>query len=31
MEVDTGASISLSNFNTYNDKKGEENELLPVG
>lgn len=30
MEVDTGASISLLNFNTYNALKAEENELLPT-
>lgn len=28
MEVDTGASISLLNFSTYNEIKVEENELL---
>ena len=30
MEVDTRASISLLNFNTCNDVKAEENELLPT-
>ena len=30
MEVNTGASISLLNFNTYNDVKVEENDLLPT-
>ena len=30
MKVNTGASISLLNFNTYNALKAEENELLPT-